>query len=222
MDRSLGDPRRRPRSLGFRAVRPGSRGWCAPGGVGHSGSMQLASGMLLVATPALLDPNFADTVVLLLDVDDDGALGVVLNRPSRSRSPRSSSRGATWSPSRRCSSAAARSAPTARSPSARCATPATRRSASARSPALLGHGRPRHPDRAGRRHARPACGSSPGTPAGAPSQLDGEIEEGSWYVVTGEAADVFRDDPERPVARRAAPPARRARLARPPARSIPT
>ena len=38
--------------------------------------------MLLVATPALLDPNFVDTVVLLLDVDENGALGVVLNRPS--------------------------------------------------------------------------------------------------------------------------------------------
>ncbi|NYE35227.1 putative transcriptional regulator [Nocardioides cavernae] len=44
---------------------------------------QLASGMLLVATPALQDPNFADTVVLLLDVNDEGALGVVLNRPSQ-------------------------------------------------------------------------------------------------------------------------------------------
>lgn len=40
------------------------------------------AGMLLVAAPALLDPNFADTVVLLLDVNDEGALGVVLNRPS--------------------------------------------------------------------------------------------------------------------------------------------
>ena len=40
------------------------------------------SGDLLVATPALLDPNFERTVVLVLDVDDDGALGVVLNRPS--------------------------------------------------------------------------------------------------------------------------------------------
>ena len=38
--------------------------------------------MLLVATPALDDPNFSDTVVLILDADDDGALGVVLNRPS--------------------------------------------------------------------------------------------------------------------------------------------
>lgn len=38
--------------------------------------------MLLVAAPTLVDPNFAATVVLLLDVDSDGALGVVVNRPS--------------------------------------------------------------------------------------------------------------------------------------------
>jgi len=51
--------------------------------MGHDGDMtQARAGMLLVATPALLDPNFVDTVVLLLDVDDQGALGVVLNRPS--------------------------------------------------------------------------------------------------------------------------------------------
>jgi putative transcriptional regulator len=48
---------------------------------GMTGSV-VASGMLLVATPALQDPNFAETVVLLLDVTEDGALGVVLNRPS--------------------------------------------------------------------------------------------------------------------------------------------
>jgi putative transcriptional regulator len=40
------------------------------------------AGRLLVASPAIGDPNFDHTVVLLLDHDPDGALGVVLNRPS--------------------------------------------------------------------------------------------------------------------------------------------
>lgn len=40
------------------------------------------TGRLLIATPVLDDPNFARAVVLLLDHDDDGALGIVLNRPS--------------------------------------------------------------------------------------------------------------------------------------------
>ncbi len=41
------------------------------------------SGRLLVATPTLLDPHFVRTVILLLQHDDeDGALGVVLTRPS--------------------------------------------------------------------------------------------------------------------------------------------
>ena len=46
------------------------------------GSPEVRAGMLLVATPQLLDPNFVDSVVLILDVDEGGALGVVLNRPS--------------------------------------------------------------------------------------------------------------------------------------------
>jgi putative transcriptional regulator len=41
------------------------------------------TGRLLVATPALGDRNFDRTVVLLLDHDADGALGVVINRPTR-------------------------------------------------------------------------------------------------------------------------------------------
>lgn len=44
-----------------------------------------APGRLLVATPELVDPNFSHTVVLLLAVQSEGALGVVLNRPSDRR-----------------------------------------------------------------------------------------------------------------------------------------
>jgi putative transcriptional regulator len=47
-----------------------------------AGAGTIATGHLLVATPALVDPNFARSVVLLLDHDDDGSLGVVLNRPT--------------------------------------------------------------------------------------------------------------------------------------------
>jgi putative transcriptional regulator len=39
-------------------------------------------GRLLVATPTLEDSNFRRSVVFLLAADEDGALGVVLNRPS--------------------------------------------------------------------------------------------------------------------------------------------
>lgn len=39
-----------------------------------------AVGRLLVATPDLNDPNFRTTVVLLLEHDTDGTLGIVLNR----------------------------------------------------------------------------------------------------------------------------------------------
>src|SRR4051794_4063895 len=39
-------------------------------------------GKLLVASPALSDPNFARTVVAIANHDEDGALGIVLNRPS--------------------------------------------------------------------------------------------------------------------------------------------
>lgn len=40
------------------------------------------TGRLLVATPVLGDPNFERTVVLLLEHSEEGAVGLVLNRPS--------------------------------------------------------------------------------------------------------------------------------------------
>jgi putative transcriptional regulator len=39
-------------------------------------------GNLLIASPALTDPNFARSVVLITEHGDDGAMGIVLNRPA--------------------------------------------------------------------------------------------------------------------------------------------
>src|SRR5262245_15157941 len=43
---------------------------------------QLAPGTFLVASRNLIDPNFSQTVILLIQYNDDGALGVVINRPT--------------------------------------------------------------------------------------------------------------------------------------------
>ena len=42
----------------------------------------LQRGMFLLASPRLGDPRFAQTVVLLLEYDETGALGLVVNRPT--------------------------------------------------------------------------------------------------------------------------------------------
>jgi len=44
--------------------------------------MEWLQGKLLVSSPSLVDPNFRKTVVLIAHHDDDGAMGLVLSRPS--------------------------------------------------------------------------------------------------------------------------------------------
>ncbi len=44
--------------------------------------MDSLEGQLLLASEHLVDPNFAKTVVLLIQHSDQGALGVILNRPT--------------------------------------------------------------------------------------------------------------------------------------------
>src|SRR4051812_12448116 len=43
------------------------------------------NGILLIAKPELVDPNFKETVVLVTRVNDGATVGVVLNRPSSLR-----------------------------------------------------------------------------------------------------------------------------------------
>lgn len=150
--------------------------------------------MLLVATPALTDPHFSETVVLLLDSDEDGALGVVVNRPSPVHvadvleawrdvvsEPDVLFHGGPVSPD-----------------------------------GALGLARPRDPDvlPVAFREVVPGLGvidlDAPvelledgiadlrifaGYAGWGAGQLESEIAEGSWFVVAGAAADAFADDP---------------------------
>ena len=49
---------------------------------GKSSAMKYLKGQLLVAANHLMDSNFSRTVVFLIEHDEHGAFGVVLNRPS--------------------------------------------------------------------------------------------------------------------------------------------
>jgi putative transcriptional regulator len=52
-------------------------------GNGNIGGMdESLRGKLLVASPALVDPNFARSVVFITEHNEDGAMGIVLDRPS--------------------------------------------------------------------------------------------------------------------------------------------
>ena len=53
-----------------------------PGDYSHNEGVDTLQGQLLIASPGLLDPNFRRTVVLVTEHNEEGAAGLVLNRPS--------------------------------------------------------------------------------------------------------------------------------------------
>lgn len=53
-----------------------------PGPPEDEGTPVVERGRLLVAAPLLGDPNFERTVVVVIEHDEDGTLGLVLNRPT--------------------------------------------------------------------------------------------------------------------------------------------
>lgn len=155
--------------------------------------MEPKPGALLVATPALLDPNFAETVVLLLDADADGALGVVLNRPSPVPVEQVLE---AWGPvlsepevlfqggpvSTDGALAVARLVDRDREPVGWRATFGDVGLVDLDSPVELVTG------------STAAMRIFAGYAGWGGGQLEAEIEEGSWYVVPGEPGDLFCDD----------------------------
>jgi len=52
------------------------------GAEGNFAPSSVKNGVLLVASPTLGDPNFRESVVLIVEHGEEGTLGVILNRPS--------------------------------------------------------------------------------------------------------------------------------------------
>lgn len=137
---------------------------------------------LLVASPTLVDPNFYRSVVLLIDHDEEGALGVVLNRPTEL--------------------AVAEPLP---GWDLLAADPAVVFSGGPVQPvAAVGVGRTaegvatvdltQDPLEAARDVEAVRIFS--GYAGWSPGQLEAEIEEGSWILVEAEPDDAMSDDPE--------------------------
>lgn len=145
------------------------------------------AGRLLIASPVLEDPNFFRTVVLLLQHDEDGALGVVLNR--RSAEPIEDHLPA-WAPAAAAPQVVFVGGPVEPA----MAIGLTAGETGAEPSALPG--------------VRMLDFAEP-DPAGGPvrifsgyagwgaTQLEAELEEGAWMVVEAEVGDVFTDQPDR-------------------------
>jgi len=152
-------------------------------------------GRLLVATPLLEHPTFRRAVILLLDHDEAGALGVVVNRPSAidveavlphwQRLATVPGRLFAGGPVQQDSALGLVTVPgDGREP------PGVRRIIGSLGLVDLDA----EPDSVaegvgGLRIFAGYAGWGSG-------QLEGEIMEGSWYVVDAEARDAFSDDPE--------------------------
>lgn len=163
-------------------------------------------GRLLVATPLIEDPNFLRTVVVLLEHDDDGAFGVVLNRPSLT--PVSEPL-PEWAPSAAAPAVMFMGGPVATDSVIGITSAPMDDGAGSDGRVDCGFRTIDLADRfevdgfgSGLRLFVGAAGWSPG-------QLEDEIAEGAWWVVDAQADDVVTADPDglwtRVVARQRGP-----------------
>jgi putative transcriptional regulator len=153
--------------------------------------MDSLRGQLLIANGSLFDPNFRQTVVLLVEHGDEGAIGVVLDRPAR----------ITVAEAAPAFVALARPAdpiflggPVQRDAAivlAEVLDPQVLSSVIFAHVGVLGH-EPDEPQPDGIAQTRVFAGYA-GWGAG---QLERELEDNSWILEDAAVDDVFTDDPE--------------------------
>jgi putative transcriptional regulator len=155
---------------------------------------EIARGKLLIASDQLLDPNFAETVVLLLEYAPEGALGVIINRPTDVKL-------AELLPEveqlRGRDDNAFLGGPVARNRMILLLRSKTPPASSARvvdgvfitSSLDALRDLPRDP------HAAPGLRAYVGYAAWGPQQLDAEVAHGDWHVLPADAATLFDRPP---------------------------
>jgi len=153
-------------------------------------------GRLLVATPPLEDPNFDRTVIYMLEHHDDGALGVVVNRPTDEQLDEPLDR---WSDLQAAPAAVFHGGPV--EPNALIALALSDRPLQTGSDELSPvSGRVASADLS----TDPAFVAAQvsairifrGYAGWGPGQLEGEIEAGAWLVLDAEPDDIFDGDPD--------------------------
>lgn len=148
-------------------------------------------GHLLIAGPRLLDPNFHRTVVLVGEHDEEGALGVVLNRSSDALVLDALPELAVLADDLGAVYVGGPVQPSAVVVLADFAEPERADALVLDTIGFLPA--ETDPDSLGElRRARVFAGYA----GWGPGQLDAELEEGSWIVEPAETEDVFTDDPE--------------------------
>ena len=154
-------------------------------------SVESLKGYLLVAGPALVDPNFWRAVVLVGEHSEDGALGVILNRVSEATVDEALPELAALADDLGAVHVGGPVQPSAIVVLADFVEPDRAGSLVIDSVGFL----PSEvdPDSLGElRRARVYAGYA----GWGPGQLDGELEEGSWIVEPAIPEDVFTADPD--------------------------
>lgn len=153
-------------------------------------------GRLLLATPPLDDPNFDRTVIYVLEHHDEGALGVVLNRPSGEELGEPLE---VWVPLQSDPSEIFSGGPV--EPDALIALARTEHPLAEEEEHLA----PLNPDIASADLAADptllvdtisALRVFRGYAGWGPGQLEGEIDAGAWLILDAEPADVFTASPD--------------------------
>jgi putative transcriptional regulator len=154
--------------------------------------MDSARGQLLIAGPALLDPNFWRTVVLMVEHNEEGALGLVLNRPSETSVGEAVSQLEDLLEPTDELHIGGPVQPSAVIVLAQFEDPGDAALIAFDDVGVLGTGASMDPPVAGVRRGRAFVGHA----GWGPGQLDGELERGDWILEPATLRDAFSTAPQ--------------------------